>query len=63
MVMCDTCNHGYHIWCLDKQLFKVPEGKWLCPAHGGKPLPINPNMLVYGGHSGLVIQPPNHGSV
>ena len=36
MVLCDTCNHGYHIWCLDKQLFKVPEGKWICPAHGGK---------------------------
>ena len=36
MVLCDMCYHGYHIWCLDKQLFKVLEGKWICPAHGGK---------------------------
>eukprot|EP00854_Cymbomonas_tetramitiformis_P034343 gene34343-biopygen26329 len=31
MLLCDTCNRGYHIWCLEPALDKVPEGDWQCP--------------------------------
>lgn len=26
MFFCDTCNHRYHLWCLDTPLLKVPDG-------------------------------------
>ena len=35
MVLCDACNHGYHIWCLDEPLLRVPEEAWKCPRHSG----------------------------
>eukprot|EP00854_Cymbomonas_tetramitiformis_P034177 gene34177-biopygen18263 len=31
MLVCDMCNHGYHIWCLKPALGGVPEGDWQCP--------------------------------
>ncbi|KAK3243339.1 hypothetical protein CYMTET_47009 [Cymbomonas tetramitiformis] len=31
MLLCDTCNRGYHIWCLQPALSQVPEGEWQCP--------------------------------
>eukprot|EP00854_Cymbomonas_tetramitiformis_P034572 gene34572-biopygen33566 len=31
MLLCDTCNRGYHIWYLEPALEKVPEGDWQCP--------------------------------
>ncbi|KAK3256026.1 hypothetical protein CYMTET_34826 [Cymbomonas tetramitiformis] len=31
MPLCDTCNRGYHIWCLEPALDGVPEGDWQCP--------------------------------
>ena len=33
MVMCETCNQGYHLWCLDQPLLRVPDKAWLCPRH------------------------------
>eukprot|EP00854_Cymbomonas_tetramitiformis_P034313 gene34313-biopygen25199 len=30
MLLCDTCNKGYHLWCLTPILSEVPEGEWLC---------------------------------
>eukprot|EP00854_Cymbomonas_tetramitiformis_P014587 gene14587-biopygen15041 len=35
MSMCDTCNKGYHLWCLTPVLSEVPEGEWLCPRCSG----------------------------
>ncbi|KAK3283157.1 hypothetical protein CYMTET_9141 [Cymbomonas tetramitiformis] len=35
MVLCDTCNKGYHLWCLTPALSEVPEGEWLCPRCSG----------------------------
>ena len=32
MVLCDGCNHGLHIDCLDPPLLAVPECYWLCNA-------------------------------
>ena len=31
MLLCDDCNKGYHLYCLEPPLVKVPAGKWFCP--------------------------------
>ena len=31
MLLCDTCNKGFHIGCLQPKLPAVPDGDWLCP--------------------------------
>ncbi|XP_075223802.1 ATP-dependent chromatin assembly factor large subunit isoform X2 [Lycorma delicatula] len=31
MLLCDSCNRGYHMYCLKPKLTKVPEGDWFCP--------------------------------
>eukprot|EP00854_Cymbomonas_tetramitiformis_P018689 gene18689-biopygen19280 len=31
MLLCDRCNRGYHIWCLEPALDGIPEGDWQCP--------------------------------
>ena len=33
MVVCDKCNAGCHIWCLDKPLMRVPIEPWTCSKH------------------------------
>ncbi len=30
MLLCDDCNAGYHLHCLDPPLDKVPPGNWFC---------------------------------
>ena len=30
MLVCD-CKKGFHIYCLNPPLEKVPDGDWLCP--------------------------------
>ncbi|GAM25229.1 hypothetical protein SAMD00019534_084040 [Acytostelium subglobosum LB1] len=29
-VLCDTCNNGYHIYCVSPPLTEVPDEKWEC---------------------------------
>jgi hypothetical protein len=31
MLLCDTCDRGYHMFCLKPPLTAVPEGDWNCP--------------------------------
>jgi len=31
MLLCDNCNSGWHINCLNPPLKKVPQGAWICP--------------------------------
>eukprot|EP00112_Aurelia_sp_Birch-Aquarium-sp1_P011655 Seg245.5 transcript_id=Seg245.5/GoldUCD/mRNA.D3Y31 product="PHD finger protein 21A" protein_id=Seg245.5/GoldUCD/D3Y31 len=31
LLMCDTCDHVYHLTCLEPPLTKVPPGTWFCP--------------------------------
>eukprot|EP00668_Euglena_longa_P003203 GGOE01003747.1.p1 GENE.GGOE01003747.1~~GGOE01003747.1.p1 ORF type:complete len:327 (-),score=28.01 GGOE01003747.1:415-1395(-) len=31
LLLCDRCDHGYHMFCLVPALLKVPEGNWYCP--------------------------------
>lgn len=36
IVLCDACDHGYHIYCLNPPLDSIPEGKWFCSkCHAG----------------------------
>lgn len=30
MLLCDGCDHGYHMYCLRPPLADVPEGDWFC---------------------------------
>lgn len=32
LLLCDSCDAGWHTGCLDTPLRAVPEGQWLCPA-------------------------------
>ena len=34
-ILCDQCNEGYHIRCLEPPLMRVPRGSWECPRHLG----------------------------
>lgn len=31
MLLCDECNRGYHMYCLDPPLTSVPRSEWYCP--------------------------------
>lgn len=31
ILLCDTCDKGYHCSCLTPVLFIIPEGDWFCP--------------------------------
>jgi ribosomal protein L37AE/L43A len=31
MLLCDKCNAGWHMTCLDPVVRKVPKGDWFCP--------------------------------
>ena len=30
MILCDTCDRGYHKDCLKPPLKNIPEGEWIC---------------------------------
>lgn len=32
MLICNACNHGYHLHCLNPPLNEVPDGSWECPS-------------------------------
>ncbi|CAO1625603.1 unnamed protein product [Sympodiomycopsis kandeliae] len=31
MLLCDECDRGYHMYCLDPPLTSVPKSEWYCP--------------------------------
>ncbi|KAM7507797.1 hypothetical protein LguiA_018250 [Lonicera macranthoides] len=31
VILCDDCDHGYHIYCTRPPLGSIPEGRWSCP--------------------------------
>ncbi|MCI01194.1 PHD-finger protein [Trifolium medium] len=30
IVLCDGCDHGYHIYCMKPPKVSIPQGKWFC---------------------------------
>lgn len=39
MLLCDGCDRGYHMFCLNPPLNEIPEGEWNCPQCEGAPAP------------------------
>ena len=35
MLICDSCNKGYHTYCLQPMLFSIPHDPWYCGDCGG----------------------------
>ena len=31
MLLCDSCDKGYHMYCLKPKLKSIPKGQWFCP--------------------------------
>ena len=31
IILCDSCDVGYHMGCLDPPLTELPQGEWFCP--------------------------------
>jgi hypothetical protein len=31
LLLCDTCDSGYHTYCLKPKLTRIPSGEWHCP--------------------------------
>ncbi|KAJ1286527.1 hypothetical protein BS78_03G359200 [Paspalum vaginatum] len=36
IILCDGCDEGYHLYCLDPPRTSVPEGKWYCASCAAK---------------------------
>lgn len=56
VLLCDTCDSEYHMYCLNPPLAKIPEGNWYCPSclagqdefqEGSTPLSGMPSETVY----------------
>jgi len=41
ILMCDSCDEGYHMYCLPEVLDRVPAGIWICPACTLTPTELN----------------------
>jgi ribosomal protein L37AE/L43A len=37
MLLCDRCNEGWHMSCMDPVVRKVPKGDWFCPRCAPRP--------------------------
>ena len=35
MILCDRCDEGYHIWCVEPPLMRVPQDSRMFPRHSG----------------------------
>lgn len=31
LLLCDNCDRGYHLGCVEPELSQPPEGEWICP--------------------------------
>ena len=48
MLLCDGCNSGWHIYCLEPPLEDVPDGEWLCPRCTSSGIGPNPALADEG---------------
>jgi ribosomal protein L37AE/L43A len=37
MLLCDKCNEGWHMSCLEPAVKKIPKGDWFCPRCAPRP--------------------------
>jgi len=36
LILCDGCDDGYHIYCCEPTLKRVPSGEWFCEQRAGR---------------------------
>lgn len=46
MLLCDHCDRGYHLLCLDPPLTQVPESDWFCSQCDGVNIAVLPAVAV-----------------
>ena len=46
LICCENCPASYHIFCLTPPLTAIPEGVWLCPRCGCKPLKAKVSKIL-----------------
>lgn len=46
LICCENCPASYHMGCLIPPLTSIPEGVWLCPNCGGKPMKARVSRLL-----------------
>ncbi|XP_065874232.1 methyl-CpG-binding domain-containing protein 9-like isoform X2 [Euphorbia lathyris] len=51
VLLCDKCDSGYHMYCLNPPLETIPEGNWYCPSCSTKHCTTLPASQIshYGG--------------
>ena len=47
LICCENCPASYHLGCLDPPLSQIPEGVWLCPRCGCKPLKARVSKILF----------------
>uniref|UniRef100_A0A0R3XBN0 PHD-type domain-containing protein n=1 Tax=Hydatigena taeniaeformis TaxID=6205 RepID=A0A0R3XBN0_HYDTA len=47
LICCENCPASYHLGCLDPPLSQIPEGVWLCPRCGCKPLKGRVSKILF----------------
>jgi len=51
LLLCDGCDRGYHLECLDPPLNRVPRGDWFCPGCSRNPAHNLANATEEASHS------------
>ena len=54
MLVCDTCDKGYHTFCLKPAMTTIPKNGWKCKVSRSKPFP-DVSCLVYKGKTKQVV--------
>ena len=59
MLLCDGCDHGYHMDCLDPPVAKIPDGDWFCPvcAEANEPVAATAAAAAKAGPSSQLRRP------
>ncbi|XP_053697238.1 remodeling and spacing factor 1-like isoform X2 [Sabethes cyaneus] len=49
ILLCDSCDKGYHCSCLNPVLFVIPEGDWFCPIceHNNLMAKLHETLFLY----------------
>ncbi|XP_038285569.1 remodeling and spacing factor 1 isoform X1 [Canis lupus familiaris] len=55
ILLCDSCDSGYHTACLRPPLMIIPDGEWFCPpCQHGEHKTLEGEQIRSGGHGGVV---------
>lgn len=48
IVLCDGCDHAYHVYCMNPPLASIPRGKWFCSKCNVRILEVRKAKRAYG---------------